>query len=82
MNTKIQKPILGGIIGTAIMTMVMFVAPMIGMPKMSPTEMLSGMLGMPVVVGWTVHFYDRNNFLNGLRFFSLSTWLRKLATTF
>lgn len=56
MNKKIQKSILAGIIGTAIMTVVMMVAPMMGMPKMSPPNMLSGMLGMPVVVGWIMHF--------------------------
>ena len=56
MNNKIQKSILAGIIGTAIMTVVMMVAPMMGMPKMSPPEMLSGMLGMPVFVGWLMHF--------------------------
>lgn len=51
-----SKSILGGIIGTAIMTMIMFVAPMMGMPKMSPPDMLSGMMGMPVIVGWMIHF--------------------------
>ena len=56
MSTKFQKLILAGIIGTAIMTVVMMVAPMMGMPKMSPPEMLSGMLGMPVFVGWVMHF--------------------------
>lgn len=56
MNTKIQKSIFAGIIGTAIMTVVMMIAPMMGMPKMSPPEMLSGMLGMPVFVGWIMHF--------------------------
>lgn len=56
MNNKIQKSILAGIIGTAIMTVVMMVAPMMGMPKMSPPEMLSGMLGMPIFVGWIMHF--------------------------
>lgn len=56
MNSKIQKSILAGIIGTAIMTVVMMVAPMMGMPKMSPPEMLSGMLGMTVFVGWVMHF--------------------------
>ena len=56
MNTRIQKTILAGIIGTAIMTVVMMVAPTMGMPKMSPPKMLSGMLGMPVVVGWIMHF--------------------------
>jgi hypothetical protein len=56
MNNKIQKSILGGLIGAAIMTMVIFVAPMMGIPKMSPPEMLSGMLGMPDFVGWIMHF--------------------------
>lgn len=56
MNKKIQSTILAGIIGTAIMTVIMMVAPMMGMPKMSPPEMLSGMLGMPVFVGWIMHF--------------------------
>ena len=56
MKTKIQKSILAGIVGTVIMTVVMMVAPMMGMPKMSPPEMLSGMLGLPVFVGWIMHF--------------------------
>ncbi|WP_299778878.1 DUF6789 family protein [uncultured Formosa sp.] len=56
MNTKIQKSIVAGIIGTAIMTIVMMIAPMLGMPKMSPPKMLSGMLGMPVFIGWIMHF--------------------------
>lgn len=56
MNSKILKSILAGIIGTAIMTIVMMIAPMMGMPKMSPPKMLAGILGMPVFVGWLMHF--------------------------
>ena len=56
MNIKISKSILGGIIGTAIMSMVMFIAPMMGMPKMSPPAMLAGMMGMPAMAGWVLHF--------------------------
>lgn len=56
MDSKIQKSILAGIIGTAIMTAVMMIAPMMGMPKMSPPSMLSGMMGMPVIMGWIMHF--------------------------
>ena len=51
-----NKSILGGIIGTAIMSIVMFLAPMMGMPKMSPPEMLAGIMGVPVLVGWVMHF--------------------------
>ena len=53
---NLNKSILGGIVGTAVMTMVIFLAPMMGMPKMSPPDMLAGMLGMPVIVGWIMHF--------------------------
>ena len=56
MNSKISKSVVGGIIGTAIMTLIMYVAPMMGMPKMSPPEMLAGMMGFPVMVGWIMHF--------------------------
>ena len=56
MNTKISKSILGGIVGTIIMSFVMMIAPMMGMPKMSPPDMLAGMMGMPVMVGWVMHF--------------------------
>ena len=56
MKTKVQKSILAGIIGTAVMTVVILAAPMMGMPKMSPPEMLSGILGTPIFVGWIMHF--------------------------
>jgi hypothetical protein len=56
MTTKIKQSLIGGIVGTAVMTMVMFIAPMMGMPKMNPPEMLSMMMGFPIVVGWLMHF--------------------------
>lgn len=56
MGTKIKQSIIGGIVGTAVMTMVMFVAPMMGMPKMNPAEMLSMMMGFPLAIGWMMHF--------------------------
>jgi uncharacterized membrane protein YagU involved in acid resistance len=56
MKTKIQKSVIGGIAGTAVMTLIMFIAPMMGMPKMNPATMLSGMLGVSVFVGWIMHF--------------------------
>ena len=37
-------------------TLVMMIAPMMGMPKMSPPAMLSMMMGFPLVVGWVMHF--------------------------
>ena len=56
MNTKISKSILGGIIGTILMTIVTMIAPMMGMPKMSPSAMLASMTNMPIAAGWVMHF--------------------------
>ncbi len=55
-SEKIKQALLGGIVGTAVMTVVMMIAPMMGMPEMNPPEMLSGMMGMPIAVGWLMHF--------------------------
>lgn len=38
------------------MTFVMMIAPMMGMPKMSPPAILSMMMGFPVGIGWMMHF--------------------------
>lgn len=56
MNNKNGLTILAGIIGTAIMTMIMMIAPMMGMPKMSPPAMLAAMLSLPLAAGWIMHF--------------------------
>lgn len=56
MKNKIQKSILAGVVATAVMTAIMLIAPMMGMPKMNPAEMLSGMMGFPLAVGWFMHF--------------------------
>lgn len=56
MKTKVTQAVTGGLIGTAAMSLVMFVAPMMGMPKMNPAEMLSGMMAIPSFIGWMMHF--------------------------
>lgn len=55
-TAKIKQALLGGIVGTAVMTVIMMIAPMMGMPEMNPPEMLSVMMGMPIAVGWLMHF--------------------------
>jgi hypothetical protein len=56
MNTKIKQGLLGGIAATAVMTAFMMIAAVMGMPKMSPPEMLATMMGLPIFVGWIMHF--------------------------
>jgi uncharacterized membrane protein YagU involved in acid resistance len=53
---KHSKTILGGIVATLAMTMLMLIAPMMGMPKMNAGEMLGGMMGGSVMMGWIMHF--------------------------
>ncbi len=56
METKIKQAVIGGLIGTAALTMVIFIAPMMGMPKMNPAAMLAMMMGFPLIAGWVMHF--------------------------
>ena len=56
MDTKLIKSFIAGIIGTTVMSFIMYVAPMMGIPKMNPPAMLAGMMDMPIAVGWFMHF--------------------------
>jgi len=56
MIVKIQKALLGGITGTAAMSLFMMIAPFMGIPKMNPAQMLSSIIGFPILVGWVMHF--------------------------
>lgn len=53
---KITQSLLAGIIGTAVMSFVMTISGLMGMPKMSPPAMLSTMMEISIVVGWVLHF--------------------------
>ena len=50
------KILVAGLVATAAMTMLMLVAPLIGMPPMNIGAMLGGMLGASATVGWMMHF--------------------------
>lgn len=69
MNSTLQKTVLAGIVGTAAMTIVTFMAPMMGMPKMSVPGMLSGMTGLPIAIGWVMHFMIGTSFALGYTYF-------------
>lgn len=51
-----MKAVIAGIVATAVMTVVGVMAPYMGLPKMNPAEMLSGMLGVSPVLAWMMHF--------------------------
>jgi len=56
MKSKIAQTIISGLVATAVMTGVGLMAPYMGLPKMNPAEMLSGMIGVPIMVGYLMHF--------------------------
>jgi len=48
--------VVAGLAGTAVMTIIMFVAPIMGMPEMNIGKMLGGFMGIPEAIGWIAHF--------------------------
>ncbi len=58
-NVDFKKVIIAGIAGTAAMTALMLMAPMMGVPKMDMGEMLgtmNPMMPMSYTMGWVMHF--------------------------
>lgn len=50
------KVIGAGVAGTLVMTGVgLYLAPMMGIPRMNPAEMLAGPMGGSIVLGWVGH---------------------------
>ena len=56
MRINLGKAILAGIIGTLVMTAVgVWMAPLMGIPRMNPAEMLAGQMGGSIAIGWAAH---------------------------
>lgn len=53
---NIKKAIVAGLSGTAVMTALMLMAPMMGMPPMNIGKMLGSMMGGITALGWIAHF--------------------------
>lgn len=56
MEQHLGKAVLAGLAGTLVMTMVMLMAPLMGMPPMPIGNMLADFMGIPVALGWVAHF--------------------------
>ncbi len=78
MQNKIQQSVISGIVATIAMTVLMVVGAAMGMPKMSPPEMLSGMMKVPAFAGWIMHFLIGIIFAAGYVFF-FNNWLSKIS---
>jgi uncharacterized membrane protein YagU involved in acid resistance len=56
MNLNPRSAVLAGLAGTAAMTVLMLMAPMMGMPPMNIGAMLGSVMGGNVILGWVAHF--------------------------
>lgn len=55
MTTKLILSLKAGIMAALAMTLLFYLASLVGLPKLAPTEMLSRMLGLPTSIGWVLH---------------------------
>lgn len=53
---SLSRAIIAGLIATAVITMMMLMAPLMGMPEMNIGRMLAGFMGIPSALGWIAHF--------------------------
>ncbi|MCL4538683.1 MAG: DUF2938 family protein [Bacteroidetes bacterium] len=53
---NLGRAIIAGLVGTLAMTIVMLMAPAMGMPPMPIGNMLAGFMHIPVALGWIMHF--------------------------
>jgi uncharacterized membrane protein YagU involved in acid resistance len=56
MSRNWTRVLLGGALGTLVMTAIgLWVAPLMGLPRMNPADMLAGAMGGKPVLGWAGH---------------------------
>ncbi len=69
MTNKLGRSILAGFVATAVMTVLMLMAPMMGMPEMNPAYMMSGMLGVsPLLAKGLLYGFIVFAFTRGMMF--------------
>ena len=56
MNTKPIQSLIAGIVGTAVMTFIMTVAPEMGIPESNQPAMIAAILRSSITMGWLTHF--------------------------
>lgn len=56
MKLNLGKAVMAGLAGTVMMTLLMLMAPRMGMPPMNIGAMLGSVMGGNVALGWMAHF--------------------------
>lgn len=56
MKRNWPRAVAGGVLGTLVMTAIgLWIAPVMGLPRMNPADMLAGAMGGNVLLGWAGH---------------------------
>jgi uncharacterized membrane protein YagU involved in acid resistance len=55
-NKSFFAVVVGGVVGTAAMSLLVVMAPLMGISMGGPWKMLSTFMGVPVFLGWVMHF--------------------------
>lgn len=55
MDNRVKQSVVGGLIATVVMTVVMLIGPMMGMPKMMIGNMIASFMHFLAAVGWSMH---------------------------
>lgn len=55
-KNKIYLSIIAGIIATAVMSLLIFLSPYFGFPRISVWEIIANLLNIPLIFGWIIHF--------------------------
>ena len=56
MQNKVILSIKGGVIATAVFSVLIFLSPYLGFPRLPVWEVLADKLNAPVLIGWLIHF--------------------------
>ena len=50
------KGMVAGFVATVVLSALMLMKAMMGVPELNPIKMIANMLGVPPAVGWSMHF--------------------------
>lgn len=57
MSSIFSRSIMGGIVATIALTLIIRLAPLLGLPEVNPPKMLAVTAGLPIDFGWLMHFF-------------------------
>lgn len=56
MNSRLNQALFSGVVATALMTIVMYLFSLLGLPEVHPPVMLSDIMSISIVLSWMLHF--------------------------